>query len=95
MNSLEKSRNGLTTWLAAMSVAATLAVGGVSVAQAQQAEPAAAPAAAPATDAAAPAMDAAAPATPATPAADAAPAAGLAADAKVEQENISGPERLW
>jgi len=90
MNSLEKSRNGLTTWLAAMSVAATLAVGGVSVAQAQQAEPAAAPAAAPADAApAAPvATDAAAPAA-------AAPAAGLAADAKVEAENIYGPERLW
>ena len=90
MNSLEKSRNGLTTWFAAMSVAATLAVGGVSVAQAQQAEPAAAPAAAPADAApAAPvATDAAAPAA-------AAPAAGLAADAKVEAENIYGPERLW
>ncbi len=90
MNSLEKSHNGLTAWLAAMSVAATLAVGGVSVAQAQQAEPAAAPAAAPAdaAPAAAVATDAAAPAA-------AAPAAGLAADAKVEAENIYGPERLW
>ena len=95
MNSLEKSRNGLTTWLAAMSVAATLAVGGVSVAQAQQAEPAAAPAAAPATEAAAPAADAAA-TDAAAPAADAAPAAGLAADAaQVEAANIYGPERLW
>ena len=72
--------------LAAMSVAATLAVGGVALAQ--QAEPAAAPAA---DAAAAPA----APAVAAAPAAEAAPAAGLAADAKVEQENIYGPERLW
>ena len=94
---MEKSRIGVRTWLAAASVATALVLGSVSGAQAQQTDPAAP--AAPAADAtAAPAVDpnAAPVVDPNAAAPAAAPVAGMAADPGLSAvENPYGPEHLW